>query len=121
MKLENEREILPLARSPWNIIDCYENHELLSLFNDFMLSDKNEDTYKGWAFDVFFIKQDNSKFGHYLDIIKDDKKKQLNNDWVYYPINKDDKLLIFRNNTLVVFHLHSFLWNYPTSSEMEDE
>ena len=47
MKLENEREILPLARSPWNIIDCYENHELLSLFNDFMLSDKNEDTYKG--------------------------------------------------------------------------
>lgn len=121
MKFKNEREILPLARCPWNIIDCDENYELLSLFNDFLFSDKNEDAYKGWAFDVYFIKNDNIKFDRYLDIIKQDKKKQVNDDWVHYPINKDDNLLIFRDCTLVVFHLHSFLWNYPSPSEMEDD
>ena len=52
MRIHNERQLLPLARQPWLILDKELGSLLMPQFEDFLHSEKTEDTYKGWALDI---------------------------------------------------------------------
>ena len=91
-----------------------------------MKSDKKKDSYKGWAIDVHFVKQNSETYQHYIAAVDVSKRKDVGDEWTYCPSrsDKDDNILIYHKfelKVLIVFHLHSFLWNYPTPEEMEEE
>ena len=125
MKIENERQLLPLAHRPWNILNSDEGKLLLSLFSYFKQSDAKEDEYKGWAYDIYFIRQNSIRYQHYIARVKGNERKVINEHWTFCPTSENDGVLIYEEikelNILIVFHLHSFLWNYPTQEEMEDD
>ena len=125
MRIQNERQLLPLARQPWLILDKELGSLLMPQFEDFLHSEKTEDTYKGWALDIHFIRQNCVDYQHYIARSDYSRLKELSEDWKYTPsIEKDDNILIYSGedlNVLIVFHLHSFLWNYPTPEELDDD
>ncbi len=125
MRIQNEKQLLPLARQPWLILDQELGSLLMPQFEDFLHSEKTEDTYKGWALDIHFIRQNCVDYQHYIARSDYSRLKELSEDWKYTPsIEKDDNILIYSGedlNVLIVFHLHSFLWNYPTPEELDDD
>ena len=72
----------------------------------------------------FFIRQNCVDYQHYIARSDYSRLKELSEDWKYTPsLEKDDNILIYSGedlNVLIVFHLHSFLWNYPTPEELDD-
>ncbi len=124
MKIPNERLLLPLAHRPWTILNSETGQILLPLFFDFKHSEAKEDEYKGWAFDIYFIRQNAIRFQHYIARLKGNERRKLNENWTFCPTSENDGVLIYEEfqelNILIVFHLHSFLWNYPTQID-DDE
>ena len=104
------------------ILDKEMGGQLMPLFEDFLHSEKTEDTYKGYALDIHFIRQNCVDYQHYIARSDYSRLKNLGEGWAYTPsLEKDDNILIYSGedlNVLIVFHLYSFLWNYPTPEEM---
>lgn len=125
MRIENERQLLPLARQPWILLNSDSYHQLMPLFESFLSSEIKEDSYKGWALDVHFIKQSSELYQRYINSIDVSKSKDIGEEWTFFPSHdKDDNVLFYHKNemsVLIVFHLHSFLWNYPTPEETDEE
>lgn len=109
IKIENEREFLPIVRDPLGNFEKFEKL-FLPVFRKFHESQLNEDKYAGWSFSMFFFKKNNKE---YLDIMNtmDMKRHRINGEWIFAPSLKDKDDSIWKINDIVVMiHLESWLW-----------
>lgn len=110
IKIDNEREFLPVVRNPLANVEKFEKL-FLPVFRKFEESQLTEDKYAGWAFSMCFFKNINKE---YLDMINtmDMKRHRTNGEWIFAPSLKNEDDSVWKNNDIVVLiHLESWLWN----------
>ena len=109
IKISNEREALPIVKSP--LKNWAETERLiLPLIESFLESDIQIDEYKGWAFSMVFIKKGNAKYEDAVASMNMEHKKEKDN-WVFAPSENHRRESIWmRNDIVIVVHLESWLW-----------
>lgn len=101
MKGINERELLPIIRSA--ITGEHEKmrtfiESIMPLYTEFLTSRQRVDEYRGWAYDITFINEQNEI--DYQDISR----------WTVAYSGKDDFSFMNCNAVTIKVHLHDFLW-----------
>ncbi|MBR5281209.1 MAG: hypothetical protein IKU22_00335 [Alistipes sp.] len=109
IKIKNERDLLPIIRSPFaNWSATQEN--LFPLVLNFIESGFDEEEYCGWAFSMKMYKNTSKKHNKIVESINFDKLI-CKYDWEFAPslINKNETILK-NDSVLIVFHQESWLW-----------
>ena len=110
MKLTNERQLLPIVR------DAVTNHEralprfmeeISPLYDRFIASGIDKDTYRGYTFSLEFINASLPDCEPYLSAIS-----SSDSSWKFFPEGKDDGIYVVPGKGIIKIHLCSFLWNY---------
>lgn len=112
MKIENERELLNLARNPQSCWNDFEE-KLLPIFNEFVNSGSSSDLYQGWALSIEFKKCSSEEIQFVEEHLMPEKFVQREH-WKIFKSKqqKDDSYMLFDDSVFIRFHLHSFLWNF---------
>lgn len=109
IKIENEREFLPIVRNPLGNLEKFEKL-FLPVFRIFHESQLTEDKYAGWAFSMCFLKNTNKEYHEMINAM-DMKRHRINGEWIFAPSLKDKDDSIWKtNDTVVLIHLESWLW-----------
>lgn len=109
MKIDNERQILSAVRSAVSgcgiSLDGFVN-TIGPLFEQFMQENKEFDEYKGWCFDLTFIRATVSECRPYLSGLS------LESDsWRYFSEGKNGCIYAIPEKGIIKIHLHDFLWS----------
>ena len=110
MDLIDERSILRVVRE---VVSNQESalpqfKEVISpLFDVFIESGKENDRYRGWAFNMEFINALKSDCNPYKDEVS-----STNPAWKVFSESKDDCTCVVPSKGLIKIHLHGFLWNF---------
>ena len=110
MDLIDERSILRVVRDTVNNNESalLQFKEVISpLFDVFIGSGKENDSYRGWAFDMEFINASISDYKSYKDEVS-----STDPTWKVFSESKDDCTCVVPSKGLIKIHLHSFLWSF---------
>ena len=109
MNIPNERKLLSAIRNAEAGGDSAQKsfYELFypkyCLFYD---SDEEQDTYKGWTFDISFYRNTHTECELYRSVMQSSLI-----EWKFISLGKDDCVYVIPNKGIIKIHLHSFLWN----------
>lgn len=109
MVIPNERQLLPTVRDAVSgrasaispLVDA-----IGPLFEQFIKGDQEKDIYRGWAFNLTFIKKAIVECEPYLSGIPTGSP-----EWLFFGEGKDDCTYAIPGKGVIKIHLLSFLWN----------
>lgn len=122
MRIKDERELLPYVRDRYHTIGDGRSpsHPLRVMFEDFLQSNLEHDEYRGWTFNLDFVKATSSSFHEFLQ--QETNRASLTNDWyIIQTTEREDIVLLFRDEGLIRIHLFSYLWTYPCADDYEPD
>lgn len=106
MKIENEREWLSFMHGV-NAVSEESISQFLQKMQPhieaFILSRKESDQYKGWAFDISIAKDNMPLCSRDL--------KGIFDGWSCFKIGRDD-VSLRKEDLTISTHMHSFLWSF---------
>ena len=109
IKIENERELLPIVRNPLENWEKFEKM-FLPVLKKFLDSQLSEDKYAGWAFSIRFFKNTNNEYQNIVNAM-DLKRHRMNGEWIFAPSLEDKNNSIWKtNDTVVLICQETGLW-----------
>lgn len=109
IKIDNERELLPVLRNPlanWDDVKSL----IFPVFSGFLHSENDYDEYPGWAFLMRFIKNTDVRYQQGVAAMDMSRAKEMDG-WTIAPSKKDRNDSIWQyNNAVMIIHMNSWLW-----------